>query len=124
MQYKKKENQLNNNRAEGQRHNKATSNMKYLEVFKNSCAAGLLSANGLTCRPEAENAVNRIKDAAQNTGVIITFWNGEKVTFVSVYSHTLKVPAKALKNLESFSAWTIDRVNHYYRADGVKLGIL
>ena len=97
--------------------------MDFLTVYNQSQAAALLSSDGLTTTLSAQKVVDAIKEAAKLKGVYITFWNNQTVTFLSVYMHTVKVPTKALKSLESFKEWTIERLEHFFILDGYKIGI-
>jgi len=98
--------------------------MEYLTIFKDSPVTSLLSSDGITATSSAIIATNNIKQAAKDKSVFITYWHNGKVTFESIYTHTQKIPAKALRDLESFQAWNIDRINHFYIIDGQKCGIL
>jgi hypothetical protein len=91
--------------------------MKVLEVFKNSVATPLLSKDGICATSEAEKVLNSIKTAAKEKGVFITYWNSEKVTFTCIYMHTVKVPSKALKNLDAFKLWNEERINYFFNKD-------
>ena len=97
--------------------------MEFIKVFNESPAAALLSNDGVCATDQATATVNSIKAAAKEKNVYITYWNDGKVTFTCIYSHTSKVPAKALQNLASFQAWNIDRINNYFTADRKKCGI-
>ena len=98
--------------------------MKQFEVFTKSPAASLLSSDGVTATAAAQKAVEAIKQAIKEKGMYVTFWSNSTASFTSIYSHTVKVPAKALKSLDAFQLWTIERINHFYNVDGVKVGIL
>lgn len=98
--------------------------MELFKVFNESAAAALLSNDGISATDQAILTVNNIKKAAKEKQVFITYWNDDKVTFTSIYSHTSKVPAKALRDLASFQAWNVERINHYFTSDGEKSGIL
>lgn len=91
--------------------------MENLVVFKGSCVSGLLSDNGLTCGHDAIVATNEIKAACKELGVYVTFLSNGQVSFMSLYVHTINVPAKATKSLEAFKEWTINRIKHYYDTD-------
>jgi hypothetical protein len=98
--------------------------MELIKVFNASPAAALLSNDGMCATDKATATVNNIKAAAKAKGMYVTYWNDGKVTFTCIYSHTSKVPARALQDLASFQAWNINRINHYFAADKAKLGIL
>ena len=91
--------------------------MEILVVFKNSCCMPLLSSDGWSATSEAAATVREIKEAAKEKGVYITYLNGQKVVFTSIYTHTINVPAKALKSLEAFKNWNIERINTFYNKD-------
>jgi len=98
--------------------------MELIKVFNQAPAAALLSNDGICASDKANAVINNIKAAAKAKGVYITYWNDGKVSFTYIYSHTSKVPAKALQDLESFQNWNINRINHYFVADKTKCGIL
>ena len=87
-------------------------------VISNKCAvSGLLSNDGFTCSAVGMDAIRDIKKECVKLGVYVTYWNDDTVTFVSIYKHTVKVPAKVSKNMDVFKEWTIDRINHFYNTD-------
>ena len=98
--------------------------MELIKVFNSAPAAALLSTDGVCATDKATATINNIKAAAKSKGVYVTYWNDGKVTFTCIYSHTSKVPAKALQDLTSFQEWNINRINHYFAADKAKCGIL
>lgn len=91
--------------------------MRYLEIFKNSIATPLLSSDGLSATSNAISVLNAIKESAKEKGVFVTYWNSEKVTFTCIYSHTVKVPAKALRDLQAFRVWNEERINYFFNKD-------
>lgn len=91
--------------------------MRYFEIFKNSIATPLLSSDGISATDGAICVLNAIKASAMEKGVFVTYWNSEKVTFTCIYSHTVKVPAKALRNLEAFRVWNEERINYFFNKD-------
>ena len=91
--------------------------MKYLEIFKNSIAAPLLSKDGISATNEAISALSDINTVANEKGVFVTYWNSEKVSFTCIYSHTVKVPAKALRDLQAFRVWNEGRINYFFNKD-------
>ena len=97
--------------------------MEFIKVFNQAPAAALLSSDGVCASDQAVKVVNNIRNAAKEKSVFVTYWNDGKVTFTSIYSHTAKVPAKALNNLATFEAWNLERINHYFAADAKKCGI-
>ena len=94
--------------------------MELIKVFNQAPAAALLSSDGVCANDQAIKTVNNIKAAAKEKSVFVTYWNDGKVTFTSIYSHTSKVPAKALKSLSAFEAWNVERINHYFTEDARK----
>lgn len=98
--------------------------MELIKVFNASPAAALLSNDGVCATDKATAVINNIKAAAKAKGVCVTYWNDGKVTFTCIYSHTSKVPAKALQSLDNFHNWNLNRINHYFTADRAKSGIL
>lgn len=98
--------------------------MELIKIFNAAPAAALLSSDGVCATDKATATINNIKAAAKSKNVFITYWNDGKVTFTCIYSHTSKVPAKALQSLESFQNWNINRINHYFTADKAKCNIL
>lgn len=88
-----------------------------VKVFKNSIAAPLLSKDGISATNEAISALSYINTVANEKGVFVTYWNSEKVTFTCIYNHTIKVPAKALRNLEAFRMWNKERITHFFNKD-------
>lgn len=97
--------------------------MELFKVFTASPAAALLSNDGVCATDKATATINNIKAAAKEKNVFVTYWNDGKVTFTCIYSHTLKVPAKALQDLESFYKWNAERINYYFVSDGKKCRI-
>lgn len=95
--------------------------MKYMEiirVFNGAPVASLLSSGGITATEHAIiKAINNIKVEAKAKGVYITYWSSGKVTFTCIYSHTIPVPAKALKSLANFETWNIERIARYHADD-------
>lgn len=91
--------------------------MENLVIFKNSAVAGMLSNNGITCNSVAMQATSEIKKASKERGVYVTYLNGDKVVFTSLHTHTISVPAKVLKSVDTFKEWTINRINHFYAVD-------
>jgi hypothetical protein len=91
--------------------------MENLVIFKNSVVAGMLSDNDITCNSVAMQATNEIKKASKERGVYVTYLNGNKVVFTSLYTHTVNVPAKVLKSVDTFKEWTINRINHFFAVD-------
>lgn len=91
--------------------------MEFIKVFNESPAAALLSSNGISANDQAIKTVNNIKAAAKEKSVFVTYWNDGKVTFTCIYSHTAKVPAKALKSLSAFETWNVERIKHFFIED-------
>lgn len=97
--------------------------MEFIEIFNRAPITAILSNDGITATDQAIKTLNNIKNAAKAKNVFITYWHNGKVTFTSIYSHTAKVPAKALKDLAAFETWNIERINHYFTADSIKCRI-
>lgn len=91
--------------------------METLEIFAKSPVSGILSNDGLMCSPEATKAIKEIISVCSSIGVNVTFWNDSKVTFTSIYMHTISVPVKVAKSVGEFKAWTISRANYFYNLD-------
>lgn len=94
--------------------------MEFIKVHNQAPAAALLSSDGISANDQAIKTINNIKAAAKEKGVFVTYWNGGKVTFTYIYSHTSKVPAKALKSLSDFEAWNVERIKYFFIEDGKK----
>jgi len=92
----------------------------YLTVYKSSVCIPLLSSNGVTATDKATFAAVSIDIQARAKGVNITYLPGEKVSFTCIHKYIVKVPAKALKDLESFKAWNYERIDKYFKKDVIK----
>lgn len=91
--------------------------MEYLKVFAAAPVASLISNNGITPNAAAAATVRELRRDLENNGTAVTFWNDGKVSFSYIYTHTIKVPAKAMQNASSLAAWVRERAAHYKASD-------
>lgn len=84
--------------------------MKNLAIYKDSAASGLLSNDGIATTEKGTQVAKRINEAAHAASVWVTYYPGNKVRFEG-WNNTLRtIPAKALKSLEAFEAWNLERI--------------
>ncbi len=91
--------------------------MEYLKVFAAAPVASLISDNGITAAAAAATTVCELRRYLEKNGTAVIFWNDGKVSFSYIYIHTIKVPAKALRDVSSLAAWVREREAHYKAAD-------
>ena len=84
--------------------------MKNLSIHKDSAASGLLSNDGIATTEKGAQVARRINESAAVASVWVTYYPGNKVRFEG-WNNTLRtIPAKALKSLENFEAWNLERI--------------
>lgn len=91
--------------------------MEFLKVFAAAPVASLISDNGITPNAAAAATIRGLCRYLKDNGIAVTFWNDGKVSFSYIYTHTIKVPAKALQDTNSLAAWVLKRAAHYKAAD-------
>lgn len=91
--------------------------MEYLKVFAAAPVASLISDNGITVNAAAAATIRELRLYLKNDQTAVTFWNSGKVSFTYIYTHTIKVPAKAMRDMNSLAAWVRERAAHYKKTD-------